>query len=152
MAVKAIPQGFHSITPYLHVNDGAKAIAFYKQAFGALEVYRLDMPDGSVGHAELTIGNSHIMLADQTRDGGLRSPTDLDGTSVAIHLYVEDVDGMYAQAMAAGAVSDMPVTDMFYGDRTGSLKDPFGHLWFIGTHKEDLTPQEIAERMKAQFG
>lgn len=151
MTVKAIPEGFHSLTVYMGVKDAAKAIEFYKKAFGAVENFRLNGPDGKVGHAELQIGDSRLMLADPCDQGGLGSP-DLEGkTSFGMHLYVPDVDAQYQRAIDAGAKVERAVQDQFYGDRSGTLRDPFGHLWFISTHKEDLTPEEIGLRAEAAF-
>ncbi|MDN7144223.1 VOC family protein [Pseudomonas sp. JQ170] len=153
MAVKPIPEGQHSITPYLGIKDAAKAIDFYKAAFGAVEMFRLDAPDGRVGHAELKIGDSSIMLADPCdQAGGLTSSQSLGGAAIGLHLYVEDVDARYAQALKAGATQVSAVQDQFYGDRSGTLKDPFGNLWFISTHKEDLSVEEIRARAAKLFG
>lgn len=153
MPAKAIPEGQHSITPYLAIHDAAKAIEFYKQAFGANEMFRLEGPDGRVGHAELRIGDSSLMLADpcDNMEGGLTASQKLAGAAVGLHLYVEDCDKIYAQALAAGATQLRPVTDQFYGDRSGTLKDPFGNLWFVSTHKEDLSPEEIRARAAKLF-
>ncbi|MDD2058119.1 VOC family protein [Pseudomonas sp. GD03860] len=153
MAVKPIPEGQHSITPYLGIKDAAKAIDFYKAAFGAVEMFRLDGPDGRVGHAELKIGDSSIMLADPCdQAGGLTSSQSLGGAAIGLHLYVEDVDARYAQAIKAGATQVSAVQDQFYGDRSGTLKDPFGNLWFVSTHKEDLSVEEIRARAAKLFG
>lgn len=151
MAVKFIPDGYHSITPYLSIKGAAKALEFYKQAFGATELLRMAMPDGGIGHAEIKIGDSVIMLADPCDQSGFYSPQKLGGSSVALHVYVENVDSQFAQAISAGAKAIKPVEDQFYGDRTGSLEDPFGHVWFLATHKEDLTPEEIGQRAEAFF-
>jgi PhnB protein len=151
MAVKAIPDGYHSVTPYLSIAGAAKAIDFYKRAFGAAKLFRLVTPDGTIGHAEIKIGDSAIMLADPCEQGSFRNPQSLGGSSVGLHIYVDDVDSMFAQAIAAGAKSVRPVQDQFYGDRTGTLEDPFGHVWFLATHKEDLTPEEINKRAEALF-
>jgi len=151
MAVKPIPDSYHSLTPYLGIQGAAQAIDFYKRAFGATELFRLTAPDGRIGHAELRIGDSPIMLADSCEEGPLRPPSALDGSSVGLHVYVEDVDAVFAQAVAAGAKTVRPVQDQFYGDRSGTLKDPFGHLWFLATHKEDLTPEEIDRRAAVLF-
>lgn len=145
-SVRGIPEGYHSLTPYLAVDDGARAIAFYQEAFGATEVMRMPRPDGKVGHAELQIGDSRIMLADEYPDMGFRSPKTYGGSPVGLHLYVEDVDAVARQAVAAGAKELRPVKDQFYGDRTGSFEDPFGHVWHIATHKEDLSPDELKRR------
>jgi len=153
MAAKPIPEGQHSITPYLGIKDAAKAIEFYKQAFGAVEMFRLEGPDGRVGHAELKIGDSSLMLADPCdMEGGLTSSQSLNGVAVGLHLYVEDCDKVYAQALAAGATALHEVKDQFYGDRSGTLKDPFGNMWFVSTHKEDLSPDEIRARAAKMFG
>lgn len=151
-SVKPVPDGFHTITPHLVVKGADKAIEFYKKAFGAREqgggcVMR--MPDGKVGHAELWIGDSPIMLADESPEWGALSPLTKGGGSVCIHLYVENVDDMFSKAVAAGATATMPPVDMFWGDRYGKLKDPFGHEWSVGTHKEDVPPAEMKKRMEA---
>jgi PhnB protein len=143
---KSIPEGYHSITPYLAVDGGADAIAFYKAAFGATEVMRMAAPGGKVGHAEVEIGGSRIMLADEHPDMGFRSPKAIGGSPVSLHLYVEDVDAVTRQAVAAGAKERRPVRDQVHGDRSGTLEDPFGHVWHIATHKEDLSPDELKRR------
>ena len=147
MSVKPIPDGYHTATPYLIIQGAAKAIEFYKQAFGATELMRLGGPDGKVGHAEIKIGDSIIMLADEYPDMGFRGPQALGGTPVSLMLYVEDSDTMFAQAIAAGGTVQKPVQDQFYGDRSGQMIDPFGHVWTISTHKEDLTPADIEARL-----
>ncbi|WP_327440662.1 VOC family protein [Pseudomonas donghuensis] len=153
MAVKPIPEGQHSITPYLGIKGAAKAIEFYKKAFGAVEMFRLDGPNGSIGHAELKIGDSSLMLADPCEQpDGLASSQSLNGIAIGLHLYVEDVDARFAQAIAAGATQVTEVKDQFYGDRSGTLKDPFGNLWFVSTHKEDLSVEEIRARAAKLFG
>lgn len=146
MAVKPIPEGYHSVTPYLVVNGGAQAIDFYKRAFGATELFRMEGPDGKVGHAEIRIGNSPVMLADEYPDMGFRSPRSLGGAGVSLMVYVEDVDSQFRQAIAAGAKELRPVKDQFYGDRSGTLEDPFGHVWTISTHKEDVSSEEMRRR------
>lgn len=146
--VKPIPQGYHSVTPYLCVNDCKGAIDYYKRAFGAQETVRMDGPGGKIGHAELKIGDSMIMLADEMPGSGCRSPQSLGGTPVSIFLYVEDVDKVYNQAVAAGGKAEMPPADMFWGDRYGKLNDPYGHLWSLATHKEDIAPEEMKKRAK----
>src|SRR5262245_2117067 len=146
MPVKPIPEGYHTVTPYLICKGAAQAIDFYKKAFGATELFRLADPSGKIGHAEIKIGDSIIMLADEHPDMGYVGPQTLGGSSVGMMIYVEDVDARFAQAVAAGGKEQRPVKDQFYGDRTGTLIDPFGHLWTIGTHKEDLTPEEINRR------
>jgi PhnB protein len=147
--VKPIPQGYHTATPYLIVNDGAKAIEFYKRAFGATELFRMAGPDGKIGHAEIKIGDSPIMLADEVPAMGHRSPQSLGGSPVSILLYVEDVDAVFNHAVAAGAKVARPVADQFYGDRTGGVTDPFGHAWYIATHKEDVSSEELQKRAAA---
>jgi PhnB protein len=147
MAVKPIPEGYHSVTPYLVVNDGAGAIDFYKKAFGAVETVRMGGPDGKIGHAEIRIGDSNVMLADESPDMGHRSAKSIGATPVSLVLYVEDVDAQFKQAIAAGAKELRPVEDQFYGDRMGTLVDPFGHVWSLGTHVEDVAPEEMNRRM-----
>ena len=151
--VNHIPEGYHTATPYLIVNGAAKAIEFYKQAFGATEILRMEDPkSGKIGHAEIKIGDSHIMLGDEMPEMGYSSPQTLGGTPVSIMLYVEDVDTVAAQAVAAGAQVLKPVADQFYGDRSGSFADPFGHQWHIATHIEDVTPEEVGKRVAALYG
>jgi len=146
--VQPIPKGYHSITPYLVVNDAARAIDFYKRAFGAQEKMRMDGPGGEIGHAELKIGDSIIMLSDEMPGSGLRSPRSLGGTAAGVFLYVENVDSVFKQAVSAGAKADAQPSDMFWGDRFGKLTDPFGHQWSLATHKEDIAPDEMAKRAK----
>jgi PhnB protein len=147
---KPVPDGYHTVTPYLIVSDGADAIEFYKGAFGALEHERMQDDSGKVRHAEISIGNSRIMLADESPELGALSPKTIGGLPVSIHLYVEDVDAVVANAVAAGARVTRQVADQFYGDRVGGVIDPFGHRWFVGTHKEDLTMDEIRARAVAE--
>jgi PhnB protein len=147
--VKPIPAGYRSITPYLAIKGAAQAIDFYKKVFGAIEAMRMPQPDGRVGHAELVIGDSKIMLADEFDEMAFRGPGAFGGSPVHLHLYVEDVDAVFARAIGAGAKEIRPVQDQFYGDRLGTLSDPFGHVWHVATHKEDLTPQEIQRRAAA---
>lgn len=149
MAVKPIPEGYHSLNPYLSVDDAAAAIDYYTEVFGAKERFRMPGPDGKIGHAELEIGDSVLMLADPMPQSNYRPPGELGGTSAGLLLYVEDVDSVVMKATGAGATLTMPVEDMFWGDRFGQITDPFGHAWQIATHKEDLTEEEIAERSKA---
>lgn len=149
MAVKAIPDGYHSVTPYLIVKGADRAIDFYKKVFGAAQRMRMDGPNGTVGHAEIEIDDSIIMLADEFPDMGFRSPQSLGGTGVSLHLYVKDVDACFNRAVAAGANALRPVQDQFYGDRSGTVEDPFGHVWTISTHKEDLSPEELQKRSEA---
>jgi PhnB protein len=151
MAVKPIPDGYHTVTPYLIVHDGAGALEFYAKAFGASELFRMAAPGGKIGHAEIRIGDSVIMLADEYPEMGFRGPQSLGGSASSILLYVDDVDSRFKQAIAAGGTEMRPVQDQFYGDRSGTLKDPFGHVWTISTHKEDLTPEEI-DRRHAETG
>ena len=145
--VQPIPAGYHSVTPYLMVRDGARAIAFYGDAFGAQEVMRFDDPSGRIAHAEIKIGDSHVMLADESPEHV--GPQTLGGAGVSLMLYVEDVDATFARAVAAGATIRHPVGDRFYGDRMGTLADPFGHVWSIGTHREDVSVEEMQRRMAA---
>jgi PhnB protein len=149
-AVKPIPEGYHNVTPYLIFSGASEAIAFYKTALGAEEVMRIGGPDGRIGHAEIRIGDSRIMLADEHPEIQALSPKTIGGSPVSIHLYVEDVDAAVERAVAAGAKLVRPVADQFYGDRIGGIEDPFGYRWFIATHKEDLTIDEIQRRRPAQ--
>jgi PhnB protein len=149
MATQPVPEGYHTVTPYLAVGDAAQAIDFYTRAFGAKEVVRMDAPGGKIGHAELEIGDSRIMLSDPFPQSSTRPPKDLGGTSFSVMMYVADVDAAVKQAVDAGATVTMEVTDQFWGDRFGSVTDPFGHSWGIATHVEDVPPQEMAERAKA---
>jgi PhnB protein len=149
MATKPIPEGYNTVTPYLTVDDAAKAIEYYKRAFGAKERVRMDAPDGKIGHAEVEIGDSLVMLSDPFPQATTRSPKELGGTTASVFLYVEDVDAVVKKAVDEGATITMEVADQFWGDRFGSIQDPFGHSWAIATHVEDLTPEEIAERGKA---
>lgn len=149
-AVKPIPGGYHSVTPYLILSGASDAIAFYKKALGAQEVMRLADPGGKVHHAEIRIGDSRIMLADEHLEIQALSPKTIGGSPVSIHLYVEDVDAAVDRAVEAGAKLIRPVADQFYGDRTGGIEDPFGYRWFIATHKEDLTTDEIRQRAAVQ--
>ena len=149
MATKTIPEGYRTITPYLAVDDAAQAIEYYKKAFGARERVRMDAPDGKIAHAELEIGDSLVMLSDPFPQASTRPPKELGGTSASVFMYVEDVDAVVQQAVDAGAKITMEVADQFWGDRFGSVTDPFGQLWSIATHVEDVPPEEIAERGKA---
>lgn len=146
--VNPIPEGYHSVTPYLCCRDAGAAIEFYKKAFGAREVLRMDN-QGKVGHAEIQVGDSRIMLADEFPEMGFLSPQSVGGSPIMIHLYVEDVDMTANRAVAAGGKVTRPIADQFYGDRGGQLEDPFGHKWYIATHKEDLSPEEIDKRAAA---
>jgi len=147
--VNPIPDGYHTVTPYLIIKGAAAAIDFYKRAFGAVELFRMGGPEGKVGHAEIKIGDSPIMLADENPEMEALSPQTIGGTPFSIMLYVEDVDAMFKQAIAAGGEQIRPVADQFYGDRTGGLKDPFGFQWWIATHVEDVPPEELERRAKA---
>ena len=147
--VKPVREGYHTVTPYLIITGAAKALDFYKRAFGAREVMRMDGPGGKVMHAEIKIGDSHIMLADEVPQMGFRSPASLGGAGVGILLSVPDVDASAKQAIAAGAKVLRPVQDQFYGDRAGTFEDPFGHTWTISTHIEDVPPDELRKRAEA---
>jgi PhnB protein len=151
MAVKAIPDGYHSVTPYLIVKEPAKALEFYAKAFGAKEVMRLADPGGGIMHAEFQVGDSKVMMAGEYPDMGALSPQTIGGSPVSLCLYVENVDEMFQQALAAGAKERRAVQDQFYGDRSGTLEDPFGHTWTVATHKEDLTEEEIGQRFAAMM-
>ncbi|MBF0333583.1 MAG: VOC family protein [Alphaproteobacteria bacterium] len=150
-AISPIPPGYHNVTPYLVIRDAAAAIDFYKTAFGAFEVMRMANPDGRVMHAEIKIGDSSIMVTDEWPEMGARGPDALGGSPVSLYLYVEDVDAIAARAAAAGAVALRPVRDEFYGDRAGTIKDPFGHVWHIATHTEDVPPDELRRRAEVMF-
>ena len=141
--VNPIPEGFHTTTPSLVVNNSKEAIEFYTKAFGAKEIYQMPTPDGKTMHAMIQIGDSFVMMSDEFPQMGARSPTTVGGTSTTIHLYVEDADKTYDQAIQAGAKPTMPMMDAFWGDRYGSLIDPFGHSWGIATHKKDMSPEEM---------
>ena len=149
MAAQPIPEGYHTVSPYLAVESAAEAIEFYKKAFGAKERVRMDAPGGGIAHAEVEIGDSVVMLSDPFPQASTRPPKELGGTSASVMMYVEDVDAVVKQAVDAGATVLMEVADQFWGDRFGTIQDPFGHSWSISTHVEDLTPEEIAERGKA---
>ncbi len=147
--VKPVPSGYHTATPYLTLSDAASAIDFYKKAFGATERFRMDRPDGKIGHAEIQIGDSIVMLADESPRSDSRSPQSLGGTTSGIFLYVENVDAVFDTAVKAGAKVQQPLTNMFWGDRFGKLTDPFGHSWALATHIEDVAPEEMEKRMQA---
>ncbi|MES1241843.1 MAG: VOC family protein [Acidobacteriota bacterium] len=146
MSSKPIPDGYHSVTPYLVVKGAARALDFYKQAFGATELLRMDGPDGSIGHAEIKIGDSPVMLADEHPQMGFRSPQTLGGAGVSLMIYVENVDEVFPRAIAAGGKELRAVQNQFYGDRSGTLEDPFGHVWTISTHVEDIPEDEMLRR------
>ncbi len=147
--IKPIPDSYHAVTPYLTVRGAAEAIDFYQRAFGARELFRMPGPNGKIMHAEILIGDSHIMLSDESAACGSQAPVTLNGTPVGIFLYLEDVDTTFRQAVKAGAKETMPPQDMFWGDRFGRLTDPFGHKWMLATHIEDVSPAEMEERMAA---
>jgi PhnB protein len=149
-SVSSVPEGYHSVTPYLICAGAAQAIDFYKRVFGASELMRIPEPDGSVGHAEIKLGDSTVMLADEFPERGIRGPRSIGGSAVSLVVYVPDVDATVEKAVAAGAKLTRPVKDQFYGDRSGTLEDPFGHVWHVSTHIEDLTPEELAKRAAAQ--
>jgi PhnB protein len=149
MAVEPVPEGYHTLTPYLSVENAADAIEYYKQAFGAEEKFRMDAPGGKIGHAELQIGDSHVMLSDPFPQSSTKTPREVGATTGSIFMYVEDVDAVVKQAVDAGATVTMEVADQFWGDRFGTITDPFGHIWAIATHIEDVPPEEMAERAKA---
>lgn len=148
MPAKPIPDGYHSVTPYLVLKNAAAAIEFYKKAFNATELMRMEGPGGTVSHAEIKIGNSPIMLADEHPNMGFVGPETLGGSPVSLLVYVDDVDQIYAQAIAGGGKEMRPVQDQFYGDRMGTLQDPFGHVWNVATHIEDVSPEEMQKRME----
>ena len=146
---KPIPDGYHSVTPYLIIKGATAALDYYTRAFGAVELFRMPAPEGKIGHAEIKIGDSPIMLADEAPEMGYKSPQSLGGSPVSIMIYVEDVDTVFNRAIAAGGKEQRPVKDQFYGDRSGTITDPFGHIWTIATHKEDVSPEEMQRRMAA---
>jgi len=146
---KPIPDGYHSVTPYLIINGATAALDYYSRAFGAVELFRMPAPEGKIGHAEIKIGDSPIMLADEFPEMGYKSPQTLGGSPVSIMIYVEDVDTVFSRAIAAGGKEQRPVKDQFYGDRSGTLEDPFGHIWHVATHTEDVSPEEMERRAKA---
>ncbi len=148
MAVNPVPEGYHSVSPALAIEGASEAIEFYKRAFGARERYRMPSPDGRVAHAELELGDSVVMVSDPFPQSTVRAPTQLGGTTVGIFLYVEDVDAVFQQAVDAGATVTMELEDMFWGDRFGSVTDPYGHSWSLASHVEDVPPEEMEERAK----
>ena len=145
-SVKTIPDGYHTVTPYLVVPDAVRALEFYQKAFNAQQTFRTDGPNGRVMHAEMKIGNSILMLCEENPEWGCLSPASLKGNSLSLYLYVEDADAVFNQAVRAGASVLMPLADMFWGDRWGQVSDPFGHRWSVATHKEDVTPEQIKQR------
>jgi PhnB protein len=143
MAVKPIPDGYHSVTPYLILDDAARALEFYKKGLGAVELMRFPAPGGKIGHAEIKIGDSPVMLADENAEMNAKSPHTIGGSPISLMIYVEDVDARVAQAVAAGAKITRPVANQFYGDRTGGVDDPYGYHWYLATHIEDVPPDEL---------
>ena len=148
-SVKPVPDGYHTATPYLTVKSASEAIAFYQRAFGAVELFRMNGPDGKIAHAEIKIGNSPLMLGDESPCSEAKAPETLNGTTSGIFLYVDDVDASFKRALDAGARQTVPLQNMFWGDRFGRLTDPFGHKWMLASHVEDVSPAEIEERMCA---
>jgi PhnB protein len=147
--VQAVPTGYAGVTPYLIIRDAARALEFYKKAFGATELMRFPAPGGKIGHAEIKIGDGIVMLADESPEMGHKSPQTLGGTAITLMFYVPDVDAQFAKAVAAGGTVKQALKDQFYGDRSGTITDPFGHIWTIATHKEDVSPAEMQRRMAA---
>ena len=152
MAVKPIPEGYHSVTPYLILDDATAALEFYKKALGAVELMRFPAPGGKIGHAEIKIGDSPVMLADESPEMDARSARTIGGSPISLMVYVKDVDAVVAQAVAAGGKLVRPVADQFYGDRTGGIDDPFGYHWYIATHVEDVPPAELEKRAAKAMG
>ena len=151
MAVKHIPEGYHAVTPYLFVQGAANALDFYKRAFGAVELLRFEGPNETIGHAEIRIGDSPVMLAEEVPEMGARSPRTYGGSPVGLMIYVEDVDKTFPQAIAAGGKELRPLADQFYGDRSGTLTDPYGHIWTVATHREDVSHEELRRRSEEQM-
>ncbi len=149
--IKPIPEGYHTLSAYLTVRGASDALEFYKKAFGAVELMRLNMPDGKIAHAEFKIGDSIFMISDERPECGSTSPESLGGSPVTLHLYVADADATFAGAIKAGAKEKMPIENQFWGDRMGGVVDPFGHHWLIGTHVVDVDPSEFQSRMEACF-
>ena len=147
--VQAIPTGYAGVTPYLIIREAARALEFYKKAFGATELMRFPAPGGKIGHAEIKIGDGVVMLADESPEMGHKSPQTLGGSAITLMFYVPDVDAQFAKAVAAGGTVKQALRDQFYGDRSGTITDPFGHIWTIATHKEDVSPEEMQRRMAA---
>lgn len=151
MAVNPIPEGYPQVIPYLSIAGAEKAITFYSDVLGFKEIVRMGGPDGKIGHAELKLGDSILMLSDEFPDMGNKSPKTIGGSPVTISVYVEDVDDIFKRAIAAGGTEVNPVSDQFYGDRTGAFEDPFGHRWHVATHIEDVSPEEMEKRMAAMM-
>lgn len=151
MAVKPIPPGYGGVTPYLIIRDAERALAFYGEVFGAKPALRLDYPDGRVAHAEMKIGEGYVMISEEMPEMGFRGPLAQGGTPVSLLVYVEDVDAVFTKAIAAGAENKRPVADQFYGDRSGTIVDPFGHVWTIATHKKDMSPEEMQRAMEREM-
>ncbi len=149
--VKTTPKGYHTVTPYMSVRDCVAAIDFYRRAFGAEKTMQLNMPDGTIAHAEIRIGDSTLMLSEENKEWGNKSPATLGGSPMFLMIYVPDVDASFRKAIAAGATEVQPVKDQFYGDRSGTLKDPYGYQWTLSTHVEDLSQEEVQRRMEAEF-
>ncbi len=150
--VKSIPEGYHTLTPCLTVNDGLKALDYYTKAFNAKVIYKMDGPDGKLMHAELQIGDSRLMVGSECKDKGCLAPTSLKGTACSLYVYVNDVDASFKQAISAGGKSIQAVEDGFWGDRYGTIEDPFGHRWMLATHQLDLTKEQIREKAEELFG
>jgi PhnB protein len=150
--VRPVPEGYHTVIPYLCIKGAADALEFYKKAFGATEVMRMPQPDGRIGHADIRIGDSHVMLADEFPEMGFKSPRTFGGSPAQLALYVEDVDTFVDRAVKAGAKLTRPIENQFYGDRAGAVEDPYGHTWHIATHVEDVPPDEMQRRAKEKFG
>ncbi len=150
--VQPIPDGYRRVTPYLHIDGAGAAIAFYADVLGATERMRMPAPDGKIGHAELEIGDSVIMISDESPEMGIRGPRAIGGTPVVLSVYVEDVDAVFDRAVKAGAKALRPVEDQFYGDRSGTFEDPFGHMWNVATHVEDVPPDEMEKRAAEAMG
>lgn len=146
--VRPVPEGYHTVTPYLICDGAAQAIEFYKKAFGAVEIMRMPMPNGKLGHAEIKIGDSYINLADESPENGVRSPKSYGGSPISVLLYVENVDALVGQAASAGGKITRPIKDEFYGDRAATLVDPFGHTWYVHTHIKDVSPEEMKKAMQ----
>ena len=148
---KPVPDGFHTVTPSLVVSNAVEAMEFYKKAFNANEIYKFPTPDGKILHAMIQIGDSFVMMSDEFPTMGMKSPTTIGGTAVTLHLYVDDSDKIFKQAVDAGAIITMPIMDSFWGDRFGTVMDPYGHSWAIATHKIDMTPEGLRKAGEEYF-